>query len=379
MKPFKRNDFTTLGVEEEFHLINPETADLAPSVNDVMGCLDTGMRERVCYELFQCVLENRTGVYETVDGLINGIVEGRTLLAESCNKLDVNLVASGSHPFADWRTQPFVDNEHYRWVRDNYVYIAHRMLAFGLHIHVGVKNEEIALYIMNEMKRWTYPLLALSANSPYYGGSDTGLDSVRAHLFHSMPRTKFAPTFKSFSELEDYYEKLKAAGVITRPGDLWWIIRPQPPLGTVEFRIFDLPTSVHRIGALAAIVQSAVAIYQDNFIAGKHPTVFHSGYLEQNWWSAVRNGLDADIIEPETGEIISTRNQLERLLKLVAPRAREFNAERYINLARTMIEEGNEARLQRILYKQLDEDFCALERKLAQKTLNYNERKERKK
>ena len=95
------------------------------------------------------------------------------------------------------------------------------MLAFGLHIHVGVKNKEAAIYIMNEMRRWAYPLLALSANSPYYDGGDTGLVSTRAHLFHSMPRTKFAPPFKSFSELVAYYEKFLAAGDITRPGDLW--------------------------------------------------------------------------------------------------------------------------------------------------------------
>ncbi|MFQ5713284.1 MAG: YbdK family carboxylate-amine ligase [Candidatus Scalinduaceae bacterium] len=370
MKPFKRNDFPTLGVEEEFHLIDPETADLTPSVNEVMARLDTEMRERVCYELFQCVLENRTGVYQTVDDLVKNIAEGRTLLAGCCKELNINLVASGSHPFADWRKQPFVDNEHYRWVRDNYVYIAHRMLAFGLHIHVGVKNAEIAIYIMNEMKRWTYPLLALSANSPYYGGSDTGLDSTRAHLFHSMPRTKFAPPFKSFSELVDYYEKLVAAGDIIRPGDLWWIIRPQPPLGTVEFRIFDLPTSVRRIGALAAIIQAAVATYQDNFIAGEPASIFHSGYLEQNWWSAVRNGLDADIIEPETGEIISKRSQLERLLVLVTPKAKKLNAEQYLGFAKTMIEQGNEAKLQRILYKQLNGDLRALERELVQKTVN---------
>lgn len=370
MKPFKKNDFPTLGVEEEFHLIDPETADLTPSVNEVMAHLDTEMQKRVCYELFQCVLENRTGVYQTVDGLIKNIAEGRVLLAESCEKLNINLVASGSHPFADWRKQPFVDNEHYRWVRDNYGYIAHRMLAFGLHIHVGVKNEEIAIYVMNEMKRWTYPLLTLSANSPYYGGIDTGLDSIRAHLFHSMPRTKFAPPFKSFSELVVYYEKLLATGDITRPGDLWWIIRPQPPLGTVEFRIFDLPTSVRRIGALAAILQAAVATYQDNFIAGKPASIFHPGYLEQNWWSAVRHGLDADMIEPETGEIIAKRSQLERLLELVTPKAKEFNTEQHLDFAKTMIEQGNEAKLQRILYKQLNGDLCALERKLVQKTVN---------
>jgi glutamate---cysteine ligase / carboxylate-amine ligase len=340
-----------------------------PAVNGVMARLDTEMRKRVCYELFQCVLENRTGVYLTVDDLIKNIAEGRTLLAESCNELNVNLVASGSHPFADWRKQPFVDNEHYRWVRDNCVYLARRMLAFGLHIHVGVKNEEIALYIMNEMKRWTYPLLALSANSPYYEGTDTGLDSIRTHLFHSMPRTKFAPPFKSFSELIVYYEKLMATGDITRPGDLWWIIRPQPPLGTVEFRIFDLPTSVRRIGALAAILQAAVATYQDNFLAGKPSSVFRSGYLEQNWWSAVRNGLDGNVIEPETGEIIAKRTLLERLFELVTPKAKKLHAEQHLNFAKTMIKQGNEAKLQRVLYKQLNGDLRALELALVQKTL----------
>ncbi|MFQ5963376.1 MAG: YbdK family carboxylate-amine ligase [Candidatus Scalinduaceae bacterium] len=372
MKPFKRNDFPTLGVEEEFHLIDPETADLSPSVDDVMAHLDTDMQERVCYELLKCILENRTGVYTTVNDLVNGIAEGRTRLAGYCKELNVNIVASGSHPFGDWRKQPFVDNEHYRWVKNNHGYIAHRLLSFGLHIHVGIKNEEIAIYIMNEMKRWTYPLLALSANSPYYEGGETGLVSTRAHLFHSMPRSKFAPPFKSFSELIAYYEKLLAVGDITRPGDLWWIIRPQPPLGTVEFRIFDLPTSVRRIGVFAAILQAAVAIYQDFFLAGKPASFFNSGYLEQNWWSAARNGLNADIIEPETGEIISMRNQLKRLLAFVAPKAKELHAEPHFNLAKKMIEQGNEAELQITLCKNLNGDLRALERELARKTVEFS-------
>ena len=370
MKPFKKNDFPTLGVEEEFHLIDPETADLTPSVNEVMAHLDTEMQKRVCFELLQSIIENRTGVYLTVDDLIKNISEGRTLLAECCNALNVNLVASGSHPFADWKQQRFVDNEHYRWVRNNHGYIAHRMFAFGLHIHVGVKNEEIAIYIMNEMKRWTYPLLALSANSPYYDGVETGLVSTRGHLFHSMPRTGFAPSFKSFPELVVYYEKLLATGDITRPGDLWWIIRPQPPLGTVEFRIFDLPTSVRRIGVFAAILQASVATYQDYFLAGKPASCFNSGYLEQNWWSSIKYGLNTNIIEPETGEIITTRDQLKRLLEFVAPKAKELHAEHHINFAKIMIEQGSEAEIQRVIYKQLNGDLRALELKLAQKTVN---------
>ena len=372
MEPFKKNDFPTLGIEEELHLIDTETAELTPSVNEVMASLNPDFRERVCYELLQCVLETRTGVYKVVDDLIEETANGRTVLAESCEKLNVNIVAAGSHPFSDWKKQPFVDNEHYKWVQDNHRYIANRMLAFGLHIHVGVKNEEAAVYIMNEMRRWTYPLLAMSANSPYYDGGDTGLASTRAHLFHSMPRTKFAPPFKSFPELVAFYEKLVAAGDITRPGDLWWIIRPQPPLGTVEFRIFDIPTSVRRIGAFAALIQSAVATYQDSFFAGKPVSNFHSGYLEENWWKAVRYGLDTDIIEPETGEIITISEQLKRLIDLTAPKARELNAEHHHSFAGTMIEQGSETDLQRALCKNLNGDLHALEKELARRTLDFS-------
>ncbi|GAX62418.1 carboxylate-amine ligase Isop_0121 [Candidatus Scalindua japonica] len=372
MKPFKRNDFPTLGIEEELHLIDQETAELTPTVNEVMALLEPDFRERVCYELLQCVLETRTGVYETVDELLRETSNGRTILADCCSKLNVNIVAAGSHPFSDWKKQPFVDSEHYQWVRNNCRYIAHRMLSFGLHIHVGVKNAEAAIYIMNEMRRWAYPLLALSANSPYYDGVDTGLVSTRAHLFHSMPRTKFAPPFKSFAELIDFYEKFLAAGDIRQPGDLWWIIRPQPPLGTVEFRIFDIPTSVRRIGAFAALIQAAVDTYQDRFFAGIPISSLNEGYLEENWWKAIRYGINTDMIEPETGEIISISDQLKRLIGLTVPKAKELHAEHHINFAEKMIEQGSEAKIQRALCKKLNGDLRALEKELAVKTVDFS-------
>lgn len=371
MKPFKRNDYPTLGVEEEFHLIDPKTADLSPRVNDVMAHLDPTMRERVCYELLLCVLENRTGVYHKVDDLIEGIAQGRALLATCCEKLGIALVASGSHPFGDWRRQPFVDNKHYRWVYKSCGYVAHRLLAFGLHIHVGVQNEAVSIYVMNEMRRWAYPLLALSANSPYYEGLETGLASIRTHLFNSMPRSRFAPYFNNFSELVDYYEKLVATRDITHPGDLWWCIRPQPPLGTVEFRLFDMPTSVRRIGALAAIVQAAVATYQDAFFAGKPANTLHTGYLEQNWWRAMKDGLHTVIVEPKTGKILSMRRQLRRLVEFVYPKAVELNAEHHLKYALTMVEQGNEAEQQINLYKKLKGDLHALELEIAKQTVNF--------
>jgi carboxylate-amine ligase len=371
MKPFKRNDFPTIGVEEEFHLIDLQTADLTPRVDDVMAQLKGPVLEAVCYELLLCVLENRTGVYHTVDDLVKGVCEGRARLAAHCKNLGIGLVASGSHPFGDWRCMPFVDNEHYRWVRNSCGYIAHRLLAFALHIHVGIPNEAVALYIMNEMRRWANPLLALSANSPYYEGMATGLLSTRTHLFQSMPRSRFAPHFRNFSELTDYYEKLVITKDITRPGDLWWCIRPQPPLGTIEYRFFDLPTSVHRLGAFAALVQAATLTYQDAFFRGNPSTTLHTGYLEQNWWRALKDGLQADIVDPKTGEILSMRTQLQRFLELIYPKAIELKTEDHLKYVLTMLEEGNEAELQIDLCKKLNGDLRALELELAKRTVNF--------
>ncbi len=370
MKAFKPNDFPTLGVEEEFHLIDPETAELMPRVDAVMDSLEGEMRERVCYELLQCVLEGRSPVCRTVDDLVENVGQGRRTLAEACSERGVRLVASGSHPFGSWREMPFIDTDHYRWVRENHGYVAHRLLAFALHIHVGLKSAEAALYVMHEMRRWAYPLTAMAANSPYYEGLQTGLASTRIHLFHSMPRSRFAPRFASFSELEDYYDKLVAAGDITRPGDLWWCIRPQPPLGTIEYRFFDLPTSVKRIGVFAAIVQAASAFYQERFLSGVPATVLHDGYLEQNWWRALRDGLQADFVDSATGDVKSAREQVGELLTLVAPKAEELHTARYLADAWAILREGTEAEGQITLCGELNNDFRALELALAERSLD---------
>lgn len=372
MKPFKKNDFPTLGVEEEFHLINQQTGELSPRIDDVMAGIGPEMRAKLCYELLLCVLENRTGVYRTVDELVAGVCEGRRRIAACCNDLGVSIVAAGCHPFGDWRNQPFVDDEHYRWVRDNHKYIAHRLLAFGLHIHVGVQSQDAAIYIMNQMQRWVYPLLALSANSPYYEGMETGLVSTRTHLFTCMPRSNLPPYFKNFNELVAYYEKLLAAGDVTRPGDLWWNIRPQPPLGTVEIRIFDMPTDVRHLGALAAITQAALATYQDAFRAGEPESILDHKYLEQNRWRTMRDGLNAVIIEPATGEIVTVRSQLERLFDQISAKAQELHAGHHLDFARKVLISGNEAEQQLTLCQSLNGNLQALELELARQTLNFH-------
>jgi len=369
MKEFVPNDYPTVGVEQEFHLIDATTGELAPCVDKVLENISERMRSSVCYELFHSVLEHNSAVFRTVDDLVENVAEARRELGEACAKVGAALVAAGSHAFSDWRAQSIVESDHYKWVARECVYSARRMVAFGLHVHVGMQSAESAMYTMYEMRKWIYPLLALSANSPYFEGQTTGLASTRTHLFGSMPRTHVPPEFEDMDELDAFYKKLVACGDVTAPGDLWWSIRPQPPLGTVELRVFDLPTDIRRIGALAAITQAAMAMYQDKFNAGAERTELNPEYILQNRWKAMRHGLDGKILDPATGEVVPMREQLERLLDSISPKAEELGSTSHIDYASVMLEEGNEAEWQIRTCEKLGGDLRALELDIAKQTL----------
>jgi carboxylate-amine ligase len=371
VKPFVSNEYPTVGIEQEFHLIDKDSGEMVGCVDEVIEHLDEELKASVCYELYLAVLEHNSSVCRTVDELVDEVVRTRNLFSKACEQVGVKLAAAGSHPFSDWRKVPMVPSDHYQWVKKECDYLARRLLSFGLHVHVGMRSIESAMYAMYEMRRWTYPLLALSANSPFYEGERTGLACTRYHLFDSMPRTHFSPYFKNFSELESYYDKLVATGDVTQPRDLWWILRPQPPLGTLEIRLFDLPTEVNRLGAFAAIGQCAAAFYQDRFFEGASQTKMNDGYLEQNYWKAMRHGLSGDIIEPETGEILSMRKQLERLFDMLEPKAEELDCARYLKTARDILANGNEATWQMEQCEKLKGDLRALEFEIAQRTIGF--------
>ncbi len=369
MKPFVSNPFPTVGVEQEFHLISPQTADLVSRCDDVMRLLEDEHQKAACHELFYSVLEMRGPVCRTAAELEDRARRDRGAVSKACEKVGCRLAAAGSHPFARWTEQQVVESDHYRWVVEEAAFPARRLLAFGLHVHVGVRSAEAAIYTMNELLRWLYPLLALSANSPFLDGCRTGLASTRAHLFGGMPRTGPAPRFANFAELVAFHDKLMATGDIMAPGDLWWSVRPQPPLGTVEVRLLDLPTDVRRLGALAAIVQALIATYQDRFHDGAPPTKTRREYLEQNHWQAVRHGLEGKIIEPVTGDVLPMREQIERMFELATPKSQELQSEPQFAFARRMLTAGTESDWQIDRWEALGHDLVRLELEIADRTI----------
>jgi len=369
VKPFAGNDEPTIGIEEEFHLIDPQTADLKSGVEELRRRLDDDMQARVCYEMFQCVIENRTGVFRRVDDLVASSLEGRRKLDEAAWSAEMRVVSAACHPFADWRGLPIAADQHYRNVVADYGYPARRLLSFGLHVHVGVRSAETALYVMRRMRPWIYALLAMSANSPFFEGLATGLKSARMHLFGSMPRTFLPPRFETWDELVTHYEAMIAAGDVTRPGELWWNLRPQPPLGTVELRVLDLPTDVHRTGALVAVFQAAVATFQDAFDAGEPIPETSEAYLDQNRWRAMRDGMDAVFVDPVDGEVLPVRDYLAHLMDAIEPVAEELGSRRHFDLARHIIDTRSEAAWQIDRAAELNGDLRALELEIADRTV----------
>lgn len=369
MKPFSPNAHPTVGIEQEFHLVDPMTGQMKGCVDEVFARLNGEQRKLVTYELYEAVLESQSRVCKTIGELYEDIAATRQLLDSVCRQVGVRLVSAGCHPFADWRKLKIVSDPHYQWVREHCRYIVQRMMAFGLHVHVGMRSIESAMYSMNEMRRWLYPLMALSVNSPFFEGSDTGLATIRAHLFGSMPRSHMPPYFRTFAELETHFEKLLATGSVTGPSELWWAIRPQPALGTIEVRVYDLPTDTKRLCVLTALTQAAAAFYQDRFFAGDRPAVLEDAYMEQNRWNAMRFGPDCKMIEPETGEVLETKAYLRRLFDLIEAKAEELGSAEYIKVARGLLETETESQWQRRRLAELGGDMVALELELAQRTL----------
>ena len=369
MKPYTPSPRPTLGIEEEFCLVDPVDLKCAQRAFDAIEAAEEQFRPRLTSDLHLSILELRTPVEPDVDALFGAVREGRKRVSEICARLGLHILAVGAHPFSDWRNQQFVPTDHYRWVAGENGYVARRMMAQGLHVHVGCDDGEAALYVTDQARRWAGALLALSANSPFFEGVNTGFASIRTALFSSMPRTGFPPAFQNWQHLENHVETLIASGFITRPGDCWWNIRVQPPLGTVEYRVFDLPTRAEYAAIFAAMVQALTVTYQERFHRGRPRDKYREEFLEQNRWTAMRHGLDSRMIDVADGTILPTSAMVERMLDFIWDAASRLGTAAWVERSRQLLAAGNGATEQLNLREKLNGDLKELARWLVRLTL----------
>jgi len=365
---FVSNTYPTVGVEEEFHLVDPKTGGLVSKASEVIASASTELGTRVCNELFESIIESRTGIYQNVSDLHNDIIEYRLKLNTIAAKQGVAIAAAGSHPFSDWKKQKIVAQEHYHWVEEQFHCVAQRLIAMGLHIHVGVKSDKAAFYVMSKMKRWAPALTALSCNSPFFEGEDYGYKSTRMHLFHSLPRTGFLPDFKTMDDYISFYNTLEECGDVVSMKDMWWSIRPKPEFGTVEYRLFDLPTDARIISAITALVQAATAFYQDEFFNNPNHEECCPIYLEECLWKSYRDGLDAMVTDPLSGAVTTARSMIQELLMITRDKAKELESVEHYKTVEEVLASGTEADKQKKFFYANNSNFKALELDIVRRT-----------
>ena len=316
----------TLGVEEEVMLLNPHDWSLAQQVERVLPTLSAELSEHVTPETHRSALEIGTGVHQTVADLAKELLQLRSALDGELAPLGLGAASAGTHPFTVWQETVVSSGSRYEMVYGSMRELARREPTFALHVHVSVADPEDAIGLVNRMRAHLPLLLALSVNSPFWQGRDTGLASARTPLFQAFPRVGIPRAFEGYDDWVETVDLLMRCDAFPEPTFLWWDVRPQPRFGTVEVRILDAQTGVAETAALAALVQCIARLEVQEGYASEQ-LVRMTEALDENRFIAARDGMDAELISPEEEVRRPAREQLASLLEACAPHASDLGCE----------------------------------------------------
>jgi glutamate---cysteine ligase / carboxylate-amine ligase len=343
---FGRSEAYTLGVEEEYMLLDPETWDLVQHIDSVLAAVADGdHQDRLHAELMQSVLEVTTPVCRTPDDVQRSLSQLRSYVAEIARSEGCRFASAGTHPFSLFERQRITARDRYRQLVDQLQYVARRELIFGMHMHVAVDDPEKAIQVMNGLLVHLPQMLALSASSPFWRGEPTGLASSRQMVFAAFPRSGPPPRFKDYADYAEVVGQLERTGCIADYTHIWWDIRPHPRLGTIEMRVCDAVTRLDDVVSIAAFFQALVKLYCEQYDAGKEIPSWHRMLTTENKWLAARYGLEAPVMDLATGRRnrVPVAQLVRRTLRDLEPHARELGSERELEGVREILARGNGA------------------------------------
>ena len=346
---FGSGDLYTLGVEEEYMLLDPESFDLVQHIETVLDAIQGDeLADRLNPELMQSVLEIATPVCETAADVMRELTTLRGYVCDVARGQGLRVGSAGTHPFSLFERQRITAKDRYRVLIDQLQYVARRELIFGMHIHVAVDDPDKAIQVVNGLLLQLGPLLALSASSPFWRGEPTGLASSRQIVFSAFPRSGPPPRFRDYADYAEVVGQLERTGCIADYTHIWWDIRPHPKWGTVEVRICDAVTRLEDAVAIAAYCQSLVKLLCEQVEAGEEIPTWHRILTSENKWLAARYGLDAPLMDLLTGSRIRVpaSKLVRRTLRELEPHARELGCERELEGIRELLGRGNSAERQ---------------------------------
>ena len=346
------NNNYTIGVEEEYMLCDSNSGELVSLANVVFDSIPTHMKNRFSYELLLSEIESNTSITDNTDEAINEIISYRNILKEIGIKNNYKIGISGTHPTSLPVDQKFVCNQSYKWVSEQLQYYAKRNITFSIHIHIGLESKDMLIPVCNSLRRWIAPMLALSANSPFFAGCKTGMQSTRTLQFSSFPRTNIPPFIKDLLEYENIIEKYIKSKSINKPGQIWWKIRPHLKFQTIEFRVCDIQRSILKTEMLIALVQSLVRTINENYY--EQNKNYNYEYLLDGLWKSSKFGINCKVIDPEDLKIISMKKMIKRMLEYSKKSLLYFGNSHIIKYVEDILKNGNEASEQLKIYNKFD-------------------------
>jgi glutamate---cysteine ligase / carboxylate-amine ligase len=366
---YGQGDPYTLGVEEEYMLLDPESFDLVQHIDTVLSRVhEEEFVARIAPELMQSVLEISTPVCHTASDVDGELRKLRSYVTELGRKENLRVGSAGTHPFSLFERQRITARDRYRALVDQLQYVARRELIFGMHVHVAVDGREKVIKVLNGLLVHLGDLLALSASSPFWRGETTGLESTRQMVFAAFPRSGVPPRFRDYNEYAEVVGQLEKTGCIADYTHIWWDIRPHPKWGTIEVRVMDAVTRVEHAVAIAAYIQSLVKHYSEASDEGEVPS-FHRMLVTENKWLAGRYGLEAPVMDLLTGRRnrVPVAQLIRRTLREIEPHARELGSDRELEGIREILAHGNGADRQRRVFN-ANRDVVEVAREIAEAT-----------
>ncbi len=350
-RPRSPDHVFTLGIEEELQIIDPETRELRSHIEQILADGKLILKERVKPELHQSMVELATDVCSDARDARKQIVGLRTELAKLAGQHGLRIASAGTHPFSHWMDQLITVHERYATVVQDMQQIARSCLIFGLHVHVTIPDREEGIDIMNQARYFLPHLYALSVNSPFWLGQNTGLKAYRHMIFERFPRTGIPDAFESLSEYEDFLKLLISTNCIDNAKKIWWDVRLHPFFNTIEFRICDAQSRVDDTIALAALMQAIVCKLQKLRRDNVTFRSYSKRLIDENRWRASRYGLDGKLIDFGRRCEMNERDLLHEMLEFVSKEVQELGNEAEIAHIERIIREGTGADRQLMVWE----------------------------
>ena len=338
-----KNHVFTLGIEEEFAIIDPETRQLRSHIQEILEGGKVTLKEQIKPEMHQSVVELGTEICQSVVDARAHVIELRSKLAELAGRGGLKIASVGTHPFSHWHDQLITEGERYQEIVKDMQLLARANLIFGLHVHVGIADRETAIHVMNQARYFLPHIYALSVNSPFWVGHNTGLKGYRLKVFERFPRTGIPDAFESLSEYEDYCKLLVKTGCVDNAKKIWWDIRLHPFFDTLEVRVCDAQSRVDDTLAIAALIQAVVAKLHKLLHQNITFRVYRRRLLDENRWRASRYGIDGKLIDFGRETEVDARSLLNELLEFVSTEVNELGSENEMAHIERIMREGTGA------------------------------------